>query len=389
MKSNERNNLMAEADAYIKERRAERRINRSLPVRGSKESSRPTSGNPQFVQQPVVSPNTGSSQRTAAQAVTPEIAQSVPHPSAITETSSPAIEDNPCEKETQELHQSEGTRAIPGRSIVKGWVYVISNRAMPGLVKVGYSMKDPELRARELNHTGAPHPYAVEYEVLIEEPYAVEQRTHKLLSTRREAKEWFRCSPEEAIAAIKQIAGDRTINETYKRAEREKAEALHQRELRARETKLRRQQAEQEIEKRLASEESAIRQKYHHQFGISFPPRPFWNYWLGGSILAFIGISIMLPKATDGGVFVLTVLAGGILGAFLQSHFENKQKQSAEYLALNKQQEAELEAVRARVFACPRCAKQLRFDRAELLLPDRELTWSCPSCKATISPPRA
>ena len=42
---------------------------------------------------------------------------------------------------------------------MKGWVYVISNQAMPDLVKVGFSTKDPTLRASELNHTGSPHPY--------------------------------------------------------------------------------------------------------------------------------------------------------------------------------------------------------------------------------------
>ncbi len=49
---------------------------------------------------------------------------------------------------------------MPGN--VRGWVYVITNAAMPGLVKVGYSLKDPSLRARGLGNTGAPHQYEVE-----------------------------------------------------------------------------------------------------------------------------------------------------------------------------------------------------------------------------------
>jgi hypothetical protein len=32
-----------------------------------------------------------------------------------------------------------------------GWVYIITNESMPGLVKVGYSSKHPEYRAAELN----------------------------------------------------------------------------------------------------------------------------------------------------------------------------------------------------------------------------------------------
>ncbi len=272
---------------------------------------------------------------------------------------------------------------------MKGWVYVITNKAMPGLVKVGYSTKDPDLRAEELNHTGSPHPYLVEYELLIEEPYQVEQKTHKLLSAKREAKEWFRCTPEEAVAAIKQIAGDRTITETYKRAERAKTEALYQQELLEREALLKQQQAEQETENRLSSEESAIRQKYQQQFEVKFPPRPFWVYWLGGSILALIGISMTLPKISDGGAFMLSAIGGAILGAFLQNYFEKERKQSTEYLSLERQRDAELEAVRARVVSCQGCGKKLRFDRAKLLLSKPGLAWICPSCKAVISPPQA
>lgn len=35
---------------------------------------------------------------------------------------------------------------------MRGWVYVISNPTIPGLVKIGFSTKDPLLRAEELNH---------------------------------------------------------------------------------------------------------------------------------------------------------------------------------------------------------------------------------------------
>ena len=94
---------------------------------------------------------------------------------------------------------------------VRGWVYVISNKAMPDLIKVGYSLKDPDLRANELDNTGAPHPYVVEYEVLVYNPLEIEQRAHKELNDFREAKEWFRCSLGEAIDAIQKIIGDGDI----------------------------------------------------------------------------------------------------------------------------------------------------------------------------------
>lgn len=90
---------------------------------------------------------------------------------------------------------------------MKGWVYAITNRAMPGLVKVGFSTKDPASRAVELGHTGTPHPYVVEYDVLVEEPFSIEQRVHSYLNNQREGKEWFRCTSEVAIAAIQSVVG--------------------------------------------------------------------------------------------------------------------------------------------------------------------------------------
>lgn len=114
---------------------------------------------------------------------------------------------------------------------MKGWVYVITNKAMPNIVKVGHSMKDPEKRATELDNTGAPHPYAVEYEVLVEGPRHVERTVHDRLRNHRERKEWFRCTPEEAVATIKAVVGTEALFEHYKRADRIKAEAIkHQRE---------------------------------------------------------------------------------------------------------------------------------------------------------------
>lgn len=93
---------------------------------------------------------------------------------------------------------------------MKGWVYIISNKAMPDIVKVGYSNKDPCGRANELG-TGAPHPYQVEYEIIVEHPRKVEQSAHIILASVNEGKEWFRCDVPTAINAIKQACNGYTI----------------------------------------------------------------------------------------------------------------------------------------------------------------------------------
>jgi len=109
---------------------------------------------------------------------------------------------------------------------MKGWVYIISNASLPGLIKIGYSMKDPDMRAAELNHTGVPHRYVVEYEILIENPSDVEARLHKEFSNYHEGKEWFRTQPEQAIKTIKEIYGTSIINEWYKKTKPESVENL-------------------------------------------------------------------------------------------------------------------------------------------------------------------
>ena len=86
---------------------------------------------------------------------------------------------------------------------MKGYVYIISNRSMPGIYKVGYTLKDPELRAKELESTGVPHPFVVDYEILVDDPYTLEQKIHKSLSKFNENKEWFNCDFLLCIATIK------------------------------------------------------------------------------------------------------------------------------------------------------------------------------------------
>jgi len=112
----------------------------------------------------------------------------------------------------------EGPAAVDvARGGMRGWVYVISNQSMPGIVKIGYSMKDPWARAEELAHTGTPLPYLVDYEVLVHEPQVIEQGAHEALKHVRlnEKREWFRCSTSAAVTAIRSVVGFRALLENY------------------------------------------------------------------------------------------------------------------------------------------------------------------------------
>ena len=104
---------------------------------------------------------------------------------------------------------------------MKGFVYIMSNKAMPGLVKIGFSTKHPAIRAIELDGTGLPHKFAVEYCAFVDEPNFLEQRAHKALGRYNEGKEFFRISVETAITCILDIAEDTETRLLYEEGDLE------------------------------------------------------------------------------------------------------------------------------------------------------------------------
>lgn len=94
------------------------------------------------------------------------------------------------------------------RGIAKGFVYILSNAGMPGLLKIGFTTKVPTERAAELNTTGVPSPFEVEYYCLIDEPAALEAAMHRDLASSRYTgeREFFCLSLAAAIQAVEQRA---------------------------------------------------------------------------------------------------------------------------------------------------------------------------------------
>lgn len=99
---------------------------------------------------------------------------------------------------------------------MKGWVYIISNRETPGLLRIGSSTQDPEIRAGGGDPDGAPSPCKVEYELLTENPHGLEQEVHRFLASKQEGENGFRCSVPEAVEAIRRLADNGLIAETFK-----------------------------------------------------------------------------------------------------------------------------------------------------------------------------
>lgn len=116
---------------------------------------------------------------------------------------------------------------------MEGFVYVMSNLAMPGLVKVGMTEKMPHLRAQEMSaHEGLPSKMQLEYYALVSgRARMIEQEVHKDLETSHAGKEWFRCEKKIAIAAIKKVAASAIQHERFINAEREEADREHSHQL--------------------------------------------------------------------------------------------------------------------------------------------------------------
>lgn len=89
----------------------------------------------------------------------------------------------------------------------KGIVYVLSNRVMPGLVKIGMTTrKELDDRLRELYTTGVPVPFDVEYacEVKACDCARIEKALHTAFAPDRinVNREFFQIKKEQAIAIL-------------------------------------------------------------------------------------------------------------------------------------------------------------------------------------------
>lgn len=88
--------------------------------------------------------------------------------------------------------------------MAKGFVYILSNAAFPGMLKIGFTRKVPNERAAELSTTGVPNPFVVEYYCLVEGDSELEAKVHRALAVHRHRadREFFRIDINNAIRHI-------------------------------------------------------------------------------------------------------------------------------------------------------------------------------------------
>jgi hypothetical protein len=82
-----------------------------------------------------------------------------------------------------------------------GYIYCLSNDAMPGLVKIGEMHTEgrtPDDRIRELYTTGVPLPFTIEFAKKVANPAEAEARIHAFISDKRvnPRREFFKVTPD-------------------------------------------------------------------------------------------------------------------------------------------------------------------------------------------------
>lgn len=95
-------------------------------------------------------------------------------------------------------------------------VYVLSNPAMPGLVKIGFTVRnDANQRIAQLYTTGVPVPFKLEFACRVKNAGEVERALHLAFGPNRfnPKREFFSIQPEQAIAILKLLHTEDTTSE--------------------------------------------------------------------------------------------------------------------------------------------------------------------------------
>lgn len=88
--------------------------------------------------------------------------------------------------------------------MAKEIVYILTNEAMPGYIKIGKT-DNIEMRVRSLDNTSTPLPFSCFFAAQVENADHVEKQLHDAFGDHRvrSNREFFRLSPERAVAAIR------------------------------------------------------------------------------------------------------------------------------------------------------------------------------------------
>ena len=126
---------------------------------------------------------------------------------------------------------------------MKGYVYILTNSSLPGMVKIGMTTNSPHDRAVQLSTTGVPHPFKVFGYVEVADPQGIERRIHKKLFKQRVSnkREFFKITPQSALKLLEEVTGEAEVmrREKAKRLEKEKQERIEKEKKKAHKSRMR------------------------------------------------------------------------------------------------------------------------------------------------------
>lgn len=193
----------------------------------------------------------------------------------------------------------------------KGFVYILTNLSMPNKVKVGKSIKVPTERAKELDTTGVPTPFEVQYYAFFDDMDEAEKKAHNRLSSFHHGKEFFDTDVPTAIHAIENtgIAFQKLFSKPEDDARAEELNKKH-----AIEEKTRREEAQRNRES--IKKEELQRREENERKEISKTIHENKRMLIVSLVLFAIGIAaifISLKYLEEGSLAFMMFFYGGII----------------------------------------------------------------------------
>lgn len=105
--------------------------------------------------------------------------------------------------------------------MTSGYVYILTNVSLPGMIKVGRTLRDSRSRARELFTSGLPTPFQVAFEIFSDEYEKLEADFHQELHDFRVSnnREFFKYPLDKAITLLQKLNSPPASKESIFQAE--------------------------------------------------------------------------------------------------------------------------------------------------------------------------
>ena len=113
------------------------------------------------------------------------------------------------------LENYESSKQASNRNRDGGWIYVLSTREQPNILKIGRTYRPVSQRAKEINRaTGVLMPFGARYVIEVSDPVEAERKVHQALSEYRlrQDREFFEIEPHKAEQIIRECIRSNRLN---------------------------------------------------------------------------------------------------------------------------------------------------------------------------------